>query len=439
MYGRPIETALRPVRPHATGGRLDIAEGYHYGLITAGPGASGRAREEAALSETSDHAAFRTGLHDWLDAHCPAALRRPEAAIHLAWGGRDRRGQDPEAIAWMEAMASRGFIAPTWPPAYGGAGLSAEQAAILAEEMKCLGAPPPILSFGLWMLAPILFEYGSEAQRQRFLPGIARGEIRWCQGYSEPGAGSDLAALQTRCEDAGDHWLINGQKIWTSDAHLSDWMFCLVRTDRTRKQGGISFVLIDLASPGIERCPIKLISGASPFCETFFTDVRVPKDQMVGALNGGWDIAKRLLQYERQSISDIGLPKEPLPRALARRLGSASDARLRERAICLAMREQALDLTLARAATGEGVSHLASALKVAGSVLRQDRAELLVDALGLESLIENEAKPENPGETGDLANWLRSRSATIEGGTTEINLNVIAKRILHLPDPEAAR
>ena len=160
---------------------------------------------------------------------------------------------------------------------------------------------------------------------------------------------------------------------------------------------------------------------------------------MVGALNGGWDIAKRLLQYERQSISDIGLPKEPLPRALARRLGSASDARLRERAICLAMREQALDLTLARAATGEGVSHLASALKVAGSVLRQDRAELLVDALGLESLIENEAKPENPGETGDLANWLRSRSATIEGGTTEINLNVIAKRILHLPDPEAAR
>ena len=255
VYGRPIETALRPVRPHATGGRLDIAEGYHYGLITAGPGASGRAREEAALSETSDHAAFRTGLHDWLDAHCPAALRRPEAAIHLAWGGRDRRGQDPEAIAWMEAMASRGFIAPTWPPAYGGAGLSAEQAAILAEEMKCLGAPPPILSFGLWMLATILFEYGSESQRQRFLPGIARGEIRWCQGYSEPGAGSDLAALQTRCEDAGDHWLINGQKIWTSDAHLSDWMFCLVRTDRTRKQGGSLF-----------RVPRRSARPFSPMC-----------------------------------------------------------------------------------------------------------------------------------------------------------------------------
>jgi alkylation response protein AidB-like acyl-CoA dehydrogenase len=335
----------------------------------------------------------------------------------------------------MEAMASRGFITPQWPKEYGGAGLSAAEAAVLSEEIKRISAPPPIMSFGLWMLAPILFEYGTEEQRRRFLPSIARGEIRWCQGYSEPGAGSDLAALQTRCEDAGDHWLINGQKIWTSDAHLSDWMFCLVRTDRSVKQAGISFVLIDMSTPGVERRPIKLISGASPFCETFFTDVRVPKDQMVGPVNGGWEIAKRLLQYERRTISDAGTSaKEPLHEAVVRR-GASLDAGLRDRVTRIEMRERALELTLMRASQ-EGVSHLASALKVAGSLLRQDRAELVVDALGLASLIDQPVPQGVVSETTDLGAWLRSRSATIEGGTTEINLNVITKRILQLPDPK---
>ncbi|MFA7603618.1 MAG: acyl-CoA dehydrogenase family protein, partial [Novosphingobium sp.] len=254
------------------------------------------------ISEDAELAAWRAELRDWLENNCPPSLRAPGGETRAAWGGRNRAGQAPDALAWMDAMAGRGFIAPTWPKEYGGAGLSKAEAAILGEEMKRLAAPPPIMSFGLWMLAPVLLEYATEEQRRRFLPSIARGEIRWCQGYSEPGAGSDLAALQTRCEDAGDHWLINGQKIWTSDAHLSDWMFCLVRTDRTIKQAGISFVLIDTETPGIERRPIKLISGASPFCETFFTDVRVPKDQMVGRINGGWEIAKRLLQYERTMI-----------------------------------------------------------------------------------------------------------------------------------------
>jgi alkylation response protein AidB-like acyl-CoA dehydrogenase len=387
------------------------------------------------MPEEYELAARRAEFRTWLEEHCPFSVSVTGSEVRSAWGGRNRSGQAADALRWMEAMASRGFITPRWPTEFGGAGLSAADAAMLSEEMKRIGAPLPIMSFGLWMLAPILFEYGTEEQRRRFLPAIARGEIRWCQGYSEPGAGSDLAALQTRCEDAGEHWVINGQKIWTSDAHLSDWMFCLVRTDRSVKQAGISFVLIEMDSPGVERRPIKLISGASPFCETFFSNVLVPKDQMVGPVNGGWEIAKRLLQYERRTISNAGTgSKEPLHEAVACR-GATLDAGLRDRVARVEMREQALELTLLRASQG-GVSHLASALKVAGSLLRQDRAELMVDALGLASLIEQPVPQGAVSETTDLGAWLRSRSATLEGGTTEINLNVIAKRILQLPDPQ---
>lgn len=353
-----------------------------------------------------------------------------------AWGGRNRVGQDPESLRWMAAMAERGYIAPTWPSVYGGAGLDEAGAAVLTEELRAISAPAPLYSFGLWMLAPILFEYGTEAQRRLFLPAIARGDIRWCQGYSEPNAGSDLAALQTRCEDCDAYWLINGQKIWTSDAHLSDWMFCLVRTDRSVKQAGISFVLIDMQTPGIERRPIKLISGVSPFCETFFTDVQVPKNQMVGALNGGWEIAKRLLQYERRAISGAQFnPREPLHEEVLQRRGFL-DPQMRERIARQEMREHALALTLMRASEEGGVSHLASALKVAGSMIRQDRQELLVDALGLHSLIEDGESESGAVGTTDVSRWLRSRSATIEGGTTEINLNVIARHILRLPVAE---
>ena len=387
------------------------------------------------MTDATDHSTLRAEIRDWLEANCPASIRG-RGSEYPAWGGRNRDGQDAESLQWMKAMARRGFIAPTWPTIYGGAGLGEAEACVLAEELRSISAPPAIYSFGLWMLAPILFEYGTEQQRRLFLPPIARGEIRWCQGYSEPNAGSDLAALQTRCEDIGDYWLINGQKIWTSDAHLSDWMFCLVRTDRSVKQGGISFVLIDMQTPGIERRPIKLISGVSPFCETFFTDVRVPKDQMVGPLNGGWEIAKRLLQYERRAISDAQFnAKEPLHEAVARRRGFL-DPQMRERVARQDMREHALELMLARASEEGGVSHLASALKVAGSIIRQDRQELLVDALGLQSLVEETDSGAAGFGATDLRQWLRSRSATIEGGTTEINLNVIARHILHLPAAE---
>ena len=203
-------------------------------------------------------------------------------------------------------MGDKGWGVPTWPTAYGGGGLSPDQAKVLQKEMAAIGAWNPIGGMGTMMFGPTLLEYGSEEQKHRHIPPIAKGEIRWCQGFSEPGAGSDLASLQTKCEDKGDHWLVNGQKIWTSGAQWADWCFCLVRTDTTEKHEGISFLLIDMRTPGVEVRPIKLISGASPFCETFFTDVKVPKENLVGPLNGGWTIAKRLLQHERSGLAGGG-------------------------------------------------------------------------------------------------------------------------------------
>jgi len=205
--------------------------------------------------------AFRAETRAWLAENCPASMRTPMAEDEVAWGGRRAVWKNPETKLWLDRMAARGWTAPTWPAEYGGGGLTAEQARILAQELKNIGARPPLFSFGVWMLGPVLLEYATEAQKQEHLPKIAAGKIRWCQGYSEPGAGSDLASLQTKCEDKGDHFLINGQKIWTSYADQADWIFCLVRTDTTRKHEGISFVLFDMATRGVETRPIQLISG----------------------------------------------------------------------------------------------------------------------------------------------------------------------------------
>ena len=253
--------------------------------------------------------AFRAEARAWLAANYPAELKTagPASDPEAIWGGRAFSDSNDPQIVWMRRMAERGWTAPTWPTEYGGGGLSPALARGLDRELAAGGYRTPLASFGLWMLGPVLLEYATEAQKREHLPKITRGEIRWCQGYSEPGAGSDLASLATRCEavddSGGDHWLIKGQKIWTSYANKADWCFCLVRTDVAKKHEGISFVLIDMASEGVETRPIRLISGDSPFCETFFTDVKVPKANMVGRLNGGWEIAKRLLQYERQNIS----------------------------------------------------------------------------------------------------------------------------------------
>jgi alkylation response protein AidB-like acyl-CoA dehydrogenase len=331
---------------------------------------------------------------------------------------------------------------PAWPREYGGGGLTAEQAAVLQQEMRRLNCRPALWSFGIWMLGPALLKFGTEEQKREHLPKIARGEIRWCQGYSEPNAGSDLASLATRAEDRGDHYVVNGQKIWTSYADLADWIFCLVRTEAgTNKHLGISFVLFDMASPGVSTKPITLISGKSPFCETFFDNVRVDKRNLVGTPGGGWDVAKYLLTHEREMISAIGerSDPEPLGAMAAARLGVDAGGRLADPGLRARIAEFEVDEAafrallqrfgeLARANQAHGA--FSSALKYVGAELNKRRHELTMAALGSDAL-EWEGARSNDGEAA--RDWLRSKANSIEGGTSEIQLNVVAKRILELP------
>lgn len=389
--------------------------------------------------------AFRAETRAWLEANCPPAMRTPMPEDEIVWGGRNFTFPSEEAKAWLKAMGEKGWTAPTWPKAYGGGGLSVQENLILQEELRRIKARPALTSFGIWMLGPVLLEYANEEQKREHLPKIVRGEIRWCQGYSEPGAGSDLAGLQTRCEDKGDHWLINGQKVWTSYADQADWMFCLVRTDTTVKHEGISFILFDMRTPGVETRPIRLISGSSPFCETFLTDVRAPKENLVGKLNGGWEIAKRLLMYERQSISASGFGggggglslEEAAIRHVGLENGRLADGDLRARIAEQAMADKAFALTVRRAQemakAGEGVGHMASMFKVAAATLNQKKTELMVEALGAQGLGWS-GDGFTPEELKATRDWLRAKGNSIEGGTTEVNLNVIAKRVLGLRD-----
>ena len=389
--------------------------------------------------------AFREEIRLWLEAKYPRSLGSTlDTDDDSIWGGRRAVYKNPEAKLWLDRMASRGFTAPTWPKAYGGGGLSTEQARVLAQELSRIQARPALMSFGLWMLGPVLLEYGAEAQKQEHLPKIARGEIRWCQGYSEPGAGSDLASLRTRAENKGDYFLVNGQKVWTSYADRADWIFCLVRTDTTKKHEGISFILFDMQSPGVEVRPIKLISGNSPFCETFFTDVKVPRQNLVGRLNGGWEIAKRLLQYERQNISaggfggGTGAEIEDVAKSyVGERDGRIADSDLRARIAAHRMEAKAFAQTVRRiereAKEKSGPGPAVSIIKYAAAKLNQDRCELMVEAMGHQGL-GWEGEGFAPAEIAAMRGLLRSKANSIEGGTSEINLNVIAKRVLGLLD-----
>jgi alkylation response protein AidB-like acyl-CoA dehydrogenase len=404
--------------------------------------------ERSWEEDVSDLEAFRAEVRAWLEASCPPEMRvpLPPSVEGGYWGGRKRHLADPVARLWCERCAERGFTAPTWPREYGGGGLSREQARVLQEEMARIHARAPLSSLGLIMLGPMLLELATEEQKREHLPPIVRGEIRWCQGYSEPGAGSDLAGLSTRAEDRGDHFIVNGQKIWTSYAQDSDWIFCLVRTDPTKpKHEGISFLLIDMDQPGVTTRPIKLISGASPFCQTFFENARAEKRNLIGGLNGGWNVAKRLLQHERQGIATIGAAPRTgggSARALAQRYcgavdGRIADARVRDRIAALEMMEQAVGATLRRsgdeARAGQAVGAASSIFKLVGSELNQERQELLVSILGTQGL-GWEGEGFAPDELEITRAWLRSKANTIEGGTSEVQLNVIAKRVLGLPD-----
>jgi acyl-CoA dehydrogenase len=386
----------------------------------------------------TDLETFRSEARAWLEANCPAEMRAPmRGEKDLCWGGRHFQFQSDAQKNWLGVMASRGWTVPDWPKEYGGGGLSPAEAKILKEEMQALGCRPPLTSFGISMLGPALLKYGNEEQKKRFLTEIARGEIRWCQGYSEPGAGSDLAGLQTKAEDKGDHYLVNGQKVWTSYADQADWIFCLVRTSTETKHGGISFLLFDMESPGVSTKPILLISGNSPFCETFFDDVKVPKDQLVGEVNKGWDVAKYLLGHEREMISGMGLgsgigtgasgvmlgpvtkPDEPLLRAEIAEFDVDALA-------FAAMSERFIDQLKA----GEAHPALPSMMKYAGTELNKRRNELVMAAGGSDAL-EWESERSKGGKPA--RDWLRSKANSIEGGTSEIQLGIVAKHILRLP------
>ncbi|WP_086607177.1 acyl-CoA dehydrogenase family protein [Erythrobacter donghaensis] len=394
----------------------------------------------------ADLEAFRTETRSWLEANCPPEMREPvRGEDDIYWGGRRATFKNDAQKAWLEACVAKGYTVPMWPKEYGGAGLSPAEAKVLREEMGRINARPPLSSFGIWMLGPALLHFGTEGQKQRFLNEIARGEIRWCQGYSEPGSGSDLVSLQTFGEDKGDHWVVNGQKIWTSYADQADWIFCLVRTDKTDKYQGITFMLFDMASEGVTTKPIKLISGSSPFCETFFDNVAVPKSYgddcpaYVGTINRGWDVAKYLLGHEREMISgaDGGERAAAIGAAMKRhaaKTGDDIDPVLRAE---LAMFD--VD-AMAYAAMGEkfldeikvGKAHPAqpNMMKYAGTELNKRRHELVM-AVGGSRALEWESEATENGKPSKA--WLRTKANSIEGGTSEVMLNVIAKRILDLP------
>ena len=386
---------------------------------------------------------FRAETRAWLEANCPAECRGPVASDEeRVWGGRNAVFPTPAHKVWLERMGARGWTAPEWPTEYGGGGLSREEAKVLGSEMRRIDAQAPLASFGVWMLGPALLAFGTEEQKQRFLPEIVRGEIRWCQGYSEPGAGSDLAAIQTRAEDRGDHWIVNGQKVWTSYADKADWIFCLVRTDpEAPKHLGISFVLFDMATKGVSTRPITLISGKSPFCETFFDDVRVEKANLVGTLNRGWDVAKALLAHERTMIGAMGeiAGGRPVGQVATGSIGLDADGRLDEpmlRARIAELEVDAAAFKLALERTGDlakaGQAHpaIASMLKYYGSELNKRRHELLMAAGGADAL-EWEGERSRDGATA--RDWLRTKANSIEGGTSEVQLNIIAKHLLQLP------
>jgi alkylation response protein AidB-like acyl-CoA dehydrogenase len=397
----------------------------------------------------TDLEAFREQARAWIRENAPKSLWGTSGSgpFEGYWGGSRPEETDPDLLRWRDRGIEKGWTAPSWPKKYGGGGLSRAQEAVIHEEMKAIGVPRPVAGQGLAMFGPVLLAYGNEAQKIEHLPGIVRGEVRWCQGYSEPNAGSDLANIQLKAQRDRDDFVLNGQKIWTSHAHLSDWIYCLVRTDPNapKKQLGISVLMVDLATPGITVRRIDLISGYSPFCETFFDDVRVPARNLLGEENEGWAIAKAILDHERSSIG----------RSIARQPGSAQrevvlrarkhlgvgqgpipDPLLRDEIAALGMLEEAFHLTLARIEQGAqsgAPGPEGSITKIVGSELKQKRFELGMKVAGIQGL-----GWEGPGfDEDDLQytrDWLRSRASTIEGGSSEIQKNIVSKRVLGLPE-----
>ncbi|MCB1686383.1 MAG: acyl-CoA dehydrogenase family protein [Pseudomonadales bacterium] len=398
----------------------------------------------------NDLKAFRADTRRWLEVSCPESMRTKMVPGEEVNGGSRRRGSNPDAYLWLERMASRGWTVPTWPKEYGGGGLDKATFLILLEELQRIHARPPLGGMGVSMIGPTLLEYGTEDQKRRHLPAIARGETAWCQGYSEPGAGSDLASLSTRAEDTGDCYLVNGSKIWTSGANHADWIFCLVRTDREApKHQGISFLLFSMDSPGVSTRPIVLINGHSPFCQTFFDNVRVPREDLVHRVNEGWTVAKRLLQHERSGLAalasaDTAGPMErirpgvPLAQLAQQYAGPQApvDPLLRDAIIRTGMLRRAFLLTRTRAveeAEADTPGAATSIFKYVEARYVQSQLELQLQIRGTRGVgWAGDGFSEEEIRMGRL--WLEAKAISIAGGSNEIQLNIIAKRVLGLPD-----
>ncbi len=387
---------------------------------------------------------FRADVAEWLAENCPEGARGPGQIPN----GSTQISLEPDVAVWLERCAEKGWTVPIWPTQYGGGGLSPAFAKILYEEMAVIKARSPLMGMSTSMIGPTLLEYGTDEQKQRHLPKIARGEIQWCQGYSEPNAGSDLAALSTKAVDHGDHFLINGQKIWTSGAATADWMFILVRTDPDApKHEGISFMLLTMDQPGVTTKPIKLISGSSPFCETFFDDAVAQKDDLVGELNKGWTVGKRLLQFERSGIGGLtggARAANPSPgivriakQYLGEDQGKIDDPSVRRKILNLNMQRSAFQLTAQRAneENKSGTPGAATSIfKLVGATMQQDTAELKRELMGFRGLGAHEEVGFDGNELKATEEWLHLRTTTIYGGSNEIQSNIIAKRVLGLPE-----
>jgi alkylation response protein AidB-like acyl-CoA dehydrogenase len=397
------------------------------------------------MAEAPELREFRAETRAWLAQNCPSGAR---GEGQVPTGSTKIEITDPDVRLWLERMAEKGWTVPTWPQEYGGAGLTTDQYVVLVEEMRNIEARAPLMGMGTGLIGPTLLEHGSDDQKARHLPPIARGEVGWCQGYSEPSAGSDLASLRTRAEDRGDHFVINGQKIWTSGAQFADWMFCLVRTDPDApKHQGISFVLLTMDQPGVTVKPIRLISGNSPFCETFFEDAIARKEDLVGELNKGWTVGKRLLQHERSGMAalvgsrtrDAGAPLQVVARDY---LGTDShgridDAALRQRVIIHNMNGHAFRLTQRRTVQesqdGQTPGPATSIFKMYGTELQQEKSDLTCQLRGFQGY-GWAGESFSADELEWTRNFLANRAASIYSGSNEIQRNIIAKRVLGLPD-----
>ena len=389
---------------------------------------------------------FRVETRAWLQENCPAGARGPGP---ISNGSSKITITDPDTLLWLDRMIERGWTVPNWPKAYGGGGLNNDEYLILLQEMAAVNARPALSSFGTSMIGPTLLEFGTEEQKQIHLPRIAHADVEWCQGYSEPGSGSDLASLATRAEDNGDHFVINGQKIWTSGAHHADWMFCLVRTDPAApKHEGISFVLLPMDQPGVTVRPIPLISGESRFNETFFDNAIAQKSDLVGEQNKGWTVGKRLLQHERSGMESLvngGAKGAAMSlvgearRCLGEDEGVIADPAYRAQVLKYEMDNHVFRFAQRRAveeSEGGTPGAVTSIFKVYGSELQQTYFDLLLKMRGVRGFGEviganDEFTNEELTKTRE---WLYYRAASIYSGSNEVQRNIIAKRVLGLPD-----